>query len=65
MDNVPLTRFRVHFDLLADAKRTPQTVDIWASNPADARERMLDQAKAQSQRIHIHKTKVIREDAAC
>ncbi|QMV00130.1 hypothetical protein GHV40_00895 [Devosia sp. D6-9] len=65
MDNDPLTRFRVHFDLLADARRTPQTADVWASSPADARERMLAQAKAESQRIHIHKTKVIREDAAC
>lgn len=65
MDNAPLTRFRVHFDLLADAKRTPETVDVWASNPADARERMLDQARAQKQRIYIHKIKVIREGVPC
>ncbi|AKR57978.1 hypothetical protein XM25_19750 [Devosia sp. H5989] len=65
MDRHPLVYFRVHYDLLADARRTPQTADLQAASPADARERMLARAKAQSQRIHIHKTKVIREGAPC
>lgn len=55
--------FRVHYEHLSVNGPTPKTADVVASSAEAARKSILERSKARSERIRIHKTKLVREVA--